>query len=252
MSVLGMIHRSTKWLAWWEAGWGWFYPNWCHLCDSERATRNHGYVCDRCRGQVRGIVPPFCQCCGLPFEGTFTDAFTCANCKDSAFEFEFARASVVGGNVVLNALHQYKYNRSLWIEPCLSRWLIDHAVPVLSKQGWTCIVPVPLHPVREREREFNQATRLARHLGTALGIPVKTRLIVRSMPTPSQTKLNRVERAANMRSAFMPKPNATASGESVIVLDDIFTTGATTNAVARVLKQLGAARICIWTLARAV
>ncbi len=247
-----IVNPSENWQSWREAAWGWFYPNWCHLCDSERAIRAHGYVGDRCRGQVKQIVPPFCQCCGLPFEGTMTNAFTCTHCQEAPFDFEFARASVIGGEMVLNALHRYKYHRALWLEPCLSRWLLDAALAPLIGQGWTCIVPVPLHPVREREREFNQATRLARHLGKALGIPVRDGWVIRVIPTPSQTRLNRVERANNMRDAFIAKPSASASGESVIILDDIFTTGATTNAVARVLKQLGAARVCIWTLARAV
>ena len=154
--------------------------------------------------------------------------------------------------MVLNALHRYKYHRSLWLEPCLARWLLDTALPALKGQGWTGIVPVPLHPVREREREFNQATRLAGHLGRALSIPVRDRWVIRAMPTPSQTRLNRVERKENMRDAFKAKPNASAAGESTIILDDIFTTGATTNAVARVLNKLGASRICVWTLARAI
>jgi ComF family protein len=159
---------------------------------------------------------------------------------------------VIANETVRLALHQYKYHRALWMEPCLTQWLVSGAVPALTNQGWTCIVPVPLHSVRYREREFNQASRLAHRLGAALGIPVQENWIVRTAPTPTQTRLNRRERAVNVQGAFGAVKNASARNQSVIIVDDILTTGATTNAVAQVVRELGADRICVWTLARAV
>ncbi len=243
------LPRCTDWR---EAGWGWLYPNWCHLCDAERAGAEHGYVGEHCRAGVNYVEPPYCQKCGLPFQGALSTPFECSNCREESFDFEFARGSVIAGETVRQALHQYKYHRALWIEPCLSHWLVSAASPVLANQGWTGIVPVPLHPVRHREREFNQATRLARCLGTALGLPVWEDWIIRREPTPSQTRLNRRERAVNVRGAFAATRNASATNQSVIIVDDILTTGATTHAVAQVLMKLGAGRVCVWTLARAV
>jgi len=242
----------APWKIWREASWGWFYPNWCHLCDAERAAAENGYVGDRCRSRVRFIEPPYCQRCGLPFQGALSTPFECENCRGESFEFEFARASVIANETVRLALHQYKYHRALWMEPCLTQWLVSGAVPALTNQGWTCIVPVPLHSVRYREREFNQASRLAHRLGAALGIPVQENWIVRTAPTPTQTRLNRRERAVNVQGAFGAVKNASARNQSVIIVDDILTTGATTNAVAQVVRELGADRICVWTLARAV
>ena len=243
---------QVPWKVWREAGWGWLYPNWCHLCDEERAQADNGYIGDRCRSRVKFVEPPFCQRCGLPFQGALSTPFECDNCRGESFGFEFARASVIANETVRLALHQYKYHRALWMEPCLNQWLISCAVPALAHQGWTSIVPVPLHPVRYREREFNQATRLARCLGTALGIPVRDDWMVRTTPTPTQTRLNRRERAVNVRGAFGAVKNASAKNQSVIIVDDILTTGATTNAVADVIQRLGANRICVWTLARAI
>jgi predicted amidophosphoribosyltransferase len=108
-----------------------------------------------------------------------------------------------------------------------------------------------LHPVKEREREFNQAEVLGRPMARALGVPMECRLVVRSAPTVTQTRLSREERAENMRDAFRPHPSASIIRGDWIVVDDIFTTGATSGAVARVLKELGARKVVVWSLARA-
>ena len=94
------------------------------------------------------------------------------------------------------------------------------------------------------------AERLARRLGQATGITVNTRLLRRILPTRTQTRLSREERAENVRRAFTPVPGADCTGKRVVVFDDVLTTGATTNACARALRACGAAEVCVWTLAR--
>jgi ComF family protein len=107
-----------------------------------------------------------------------------------------------------------------------------------------------LHPVKEREREFNQAERLAGRLSRAAGMPVNNRLLRRVQPTRTQTLLSRAERLANVRHAFAPWNGERLTGQRIVLLDDVFTTGATTNACARVLKAAGAGAVCVWTVAR--
>jgi ComF family protein len=111
-------------------------------------------------------------------------------------------------------------------------------------------VPVPLHPVKQREREFNQAGRLATHLSKAAEIPLNNNLLHRVMPTATQTLLTREQRAANMRGAFASDGDAGLDGERIVLVDDVFTTGATTDACAKVLKTAGAGEVCVWTVAR--
>ncbi len=111
---------------------------------------------------------------------------------------------------------------------------------------------MPLHPTKKREREFNQAERLARRLSAATGIPVHTGLLRRVLPTRTQTLLTREQRAANMRHAFAPRGQPRLRGRRIVLLDDVFTTGATTSACARVLRRAGAAEVCVWTVARGV
>ena len=235
---------------WLEALLGFAYPNVCQLCRAQRATPEEGYVCARCWQGVRFIKRPFCDRCGLPFEGEITTRFECANCRQMDLHFRFARSAVVAAGTVLEVIHRYKYQRALWFEPFLADLLARAARPELTREDWDMIVPVPLHPLKQREREFNQAGRLAAHLSTALAIPVNTKALRRVEPTRTQTKLSRGERAANVRKAFSARRGGRLAGARVILLDDVLTTGATTSACARVLRQAGAVDVCVWTVAR--
>jgi len=164
--------------------------------------------------------------------------------------FSRARSAVAAQGMVLDLIHQYKYHRALWLEPFLARLLVDQAAPLLRKEWWDMIVPVPLHPSKQVQREFNQAQRLGRHLSRAIGLPLQARLLQRIKDTRTQTHLNRSERQSNMRQSFVCRRTQAVQGQRCIVFDDVFTTGATTNACARALQEAGAREICIWTLAR--
>ncbi|MBN8248668.1 MAG: ComF family protein [Verrucomicrobia bacterium] len=237
---------------WMEDLLGLAYPNRCQICGEEAASAWEGYVGLRCRRAVRPIRPPYCARCGLPFPSGITQEFTCANCADLGLAFESARAAAVATGVTLEVIHRFKYGRALWFEPFLSDLLLTAAVPALEGGGWTHVVPVPLHAARERHREFNQAGRLARPLAGALGLTFEPGLVRRVAPTLTQTHLSRTERSRNVIRAFRPAGNRRLSGASVVVVDDVLTTGATASAVARVLRRLGARRVCVWSVARAI
>ena len=149
-------------------------------------------------------------------------------------------------------IHRYKYSRALWFEPFLADLLIRAAAAELTSTKWDAIVPVPLHPTKERDREFNQAQRLASCLSRATGIRLNDDWLRRVEPTRTQTLLTRAERAANVRRAFVAQPGLRLNGERIVLIDDVFTTGATTSACARVLKAAGAGDVCVWTVARGI
>lgn len=179
-----------------------------------------------------------------------TTPFECANCREMQLHFRFARSAVAAQGVVLEVIHRYKYQRALWFEPFLVDLLIREAAPELRREKWDFLVPVPLYPTKEREREFNQAERLACRLGAATGLPVTTRLLKRVLPTRTQTLLTRQERSTNMRNAFATRKNARLEGKRLVLVDDVFTTGATTSACAKKLLTAGAKEVCVWTVAR--
>lgn len=228
------------------------FPERCQLCHHQHASPESGFVCTDCRAGLVPIVPPACDRCGLPFSGALTQAFVCPNCQDLSPAYTRARAPVHARGVIREAIHLYKYHRALWLEPFFADILRNAALPDLELQTWSGIVPVPLHPVRRREREFNQAERLAHLLAKPLGIPVHTDLVLRLNPTQTQTNLSRRERIQNVRAAFGPARNLELPGTRWIVVDDVLTTGSTTDAVARVLREAGAEEVVVWTLARGV
>jgi ComF family protein len=234
-----------------NAALGFFYPEVCQICGAARAAAADGYVCPRCWQRVRFITAPFCGRCGLPYEGDITTSFECSNCREMELHFRTARSVVAARDVVLEVIHRYKYQRALWFEPFLADLLIRGAVPELSREEWNMIVPVPLHPAREREREFNQAERLAKCLGMAARIPVNKHILQRVESTRSQTLLTRQQRAANVRHAFaVSQGRSGLEGARVVLVDDVLTTGATTSACAKALLSAGAGDVCVWTVAR--
>jgi competence protein ComFC len=255
--VIQLTAATTSWASplrgWLEAALGFFYPNVCQICRDQPAGVPEGYVCRRCAaapGGVRRIVEPFCDRCGLPYDGEITTRFICSNCRDLTLHFRYARAAVAAQGLVLDVIHRYKYSRALWFEPFLAALLIEQAAPALAPEAWDVIVPIPLHPLKQREREFNQAERLARRLGAATGIRIDTRLLKRTVATRTQTVLSREERATNVARAFRFSGRAKLNGARVVLFDDVLTTGATTSACAKILRANGAADVCVWTVAR--
>jgi competence protein ComFC len=188
----------------------------------------------------------------MRFAGNLSSAttFVCTNCNDLELHFSSARSAVVAKSVVLEAIHRFKYSRALWFENFLAGLLIREAAPILARETWDYIVPVPLHPVKLREREFNQAALLANHLARATKIQLAETILRRVNPTATQTLLTRDERAANMKNAFIVRQGARLAGKRIVLLDDVFTTGATTNACAQALQVAGAVEVCVWTVAR--
>ena len=235
---------------WLNVGLGFLYPEICQLCGEQPATAREGFVCRHCWTQVRFIRPPFCKRCGLPYPGDLTAPFECTNCREMELHFTSARSAVVASGIVRETIHRFKYQRALWFEPFLADLLIREAKPALREQHWDFIVPVPLHPVKHREREFNQAEQLASHLSAATKIPLNKKLLRRIIPTATQTLLTREQRATNMRGAFAADEHSSLDGEQIVLVDDVFTTGATTSACAKVLKSAGAGDVCVWTVAR--
>jgi competence protein ComFC len=236
---------------WADTALSFIYPDVCQLCRAERATRREGYVGENCRAEVRWIEAPFCERCGLPFEGEITETFECTNCREMELHFASARSAVTARGKVLDAIHHYKYDGHLWFEDFLAELFVQSARPWFLQHSTDALLPVPLFSVRQSERGFNQAERLARRLSAEVEVPVRNDLLKRVLPTPSQTRLSRAERADNMRRAFALKRPEKLDGRSFVLIDDVFTTGATTSACAKLLLKAGAERVAVWTVARA-
>lgn len=148
-------------------------------------------------------------------------------------------------------VHQLKYNETTIIGVELGKHLAGAMAGLWGKLPQASIVPVPLHPAKERERGYNQSVCIAKGVHTVTGLPIHPRLLRRRKNTSSQTQLNRAERLDNVHNAFELARGAVAEDASFILVDDVITTGATIEACARVLKHCGAAKVFAASLALA-
>jgi len=225
------------------------YPATCTICGKH--VRAGEYLCDGCEAKIIRIVPPFCETCSEPFEGSINTAFSCANCAHRTIHFDAAVAAYRGRTIVRDVIHEFKYNRQIHLRHLVARWLraaLDDER--LRDHRFDVIVPVPLHPARQRERGFNQASLLAELLSAHTSIPSRP-LLKRIRYTTTQTALDRSERMENLHNAFRLRKNADVRGLRVLLIDDVLTTGSTLSECARVLKRAGAKSVHAATAARA-
>ena len=227
-----------------------FYPDTCQACRRMSATPEEGFLCAQCLKDIRFVESPICEKCGEPFPGDVPTPFTCGNCVQQQYNFDTARSSTLSVSLMRDVVHQYKFMSATWFEPFLIRAFLQSAVPALRRGGWDGIVSTPLHPVKFRERGFNQSDCMALCLAGQLRIPLMNNVLSRVRFTQPQSALRREGRLVNVRGAFRVNRDVCLSGKKLILVDDVMTTGATVNACAGALKKTGALKIAVWTLAR--
>lgn len=223
------------------------YPPHCASCGASTEAGVH--LCADCAGKARTIEAPFCRMCSQPFDGAITSEFTCSNCAGRKFHFDCAAARYLSRGVVREFIHRFKYNRDFYLRHQLAAWAADALDDPRLHAPIDAFVPVPLHATRQREREFNQAEEIARLLGRRAGIPLLPALR-RIRYTTTQTRLDRHERMENLRNAFRVRHSPRVQSRHLVIVDDVFTTGATVDECARVLRLAGAASVRVVTVAR--
>lgn len=147
---------------------------------------------------------------------------------------------------------RFKYQREMYFGKNLVDWLVIAAQRWIDWREIDAIVPVPLHPRKLRQREFNQAEYLAAGLNKVVNVPMVKRNLRRVKDTSTQTKLSAEARARNMRDAFAVRDGAAFDGKRIVLLDDVFTTGATLDSCAKVLRKAGAKDVIALAVARGV
>ena len=224
------------------------FPPHCAAC--RVATEPGIHLCADCAETAERIEAPFCECCSQPFDGAITQQFTCSNCTGRELHFECAVAPYLSRGIVRNFIHAFKYEHQFHLRRPLADWLA-HTLgdPRIASRPFDALVPVPLHHIRFREREFNQAAELATLVAHRCGLPVWNAL-KRTRYTSTQTKLNRAERMENLRGAFRVRQTARVKDRHIVLVDDVFTTGSTVEECSRVLLRAGASSVRVITVAR--
>ncbi len=214
------------------------FPVACIICGLPVLERRHSSVCPACWNTLEPVPQPICPRCGAP-EAAIEDR--CIHCRTGGTVFDFARSAVLFNDTAREIVHHLKYSDRVSLANPIGMRLRQ-----TLKEGFEgrLVIPVPLHRSRERERGYNQAELIA----VTLGLPVASRLIRRRKKTPTQTGLSRSQRAHNLSAAF--ELRADVDGMTVILVDDVLTTGATMNELSRVLKRGGASRVEVLTFAR--
>jgi competence protein ComFC len=225
------------------------YPPACAICSASVAAGE--YLCAECDAKITHIVPPFCAKCSEPFAGAISSAFTCANCAHRALHFDAAVAAYRSRGIVRRVILDFKYGRQIHLRHPVARWLLAALDDDrLRGRHFNIIIPVPLHPARERQRGFNQAGLLAELLSAHVSIQARPAL-ERIRYTTTQTAFDRAERMENLHGAFRLRKNADVRDLHVLLIDDVLTTGSTLSECARVLKEAGARSVHAATAARA-
>jgi ComF family protein len=210
-------------------------------------------LCPDCWPLFDFLAPPACESCGFPFEyDPGADATVCAACLAHPPQFDRARSVLIYGENSRKLILDFKHGDRTWPAPAFGRWLARAGGEMIGEADLA--VPVPLHRSRLYARRYNQASLLALALGRETGLPAEPELLTRHRPTPSQGRLSAAARRRNVRGAFRLRRGfeELVRGSRILLIDDVFTTGATAGECARTLKRAGAAAVDVLTLARVV
>jgi ComF family protein len=218
------------------------------------------FLCPVCRSDFRPIESPLCLRCGVPFTGGQGPDHLCGSCEKEPPCFHAARSTGAYQGALRSMIHLLKYRAHAQVAQPLGQLLWGTFRQYWSPEEIDVIVPVPLHPRRLRERGFNQASLLIREwpkLASSQGLKwsrayLAADLLQRCRQTCPQTGLDRLQRISNLARAFGISGHGDVRGLSVLLIDDVLTTGATADQCARVLLSAGANAVHVLTLARAV
>jgi ComF family protein len=260
MNVLPFLQRL------WQASLRAIFPPKCLVCNTYYAWQPPAgqahfdpvshvvapYFCDACREGLTRVASPICSKCGLPFGSRQGEDHTCSECLLEERYFRKARAFGVYEGHLMEAIHRFKYGKKTSLSQPLGALVEEAFFRFWDANAVDLLLPVPLHIKRLRERGFNQAYLMIRRWAKREGVLCDGLMLSRSRWTESQTKLSGTERRKNVKGAFSVRHPEAIRGQTILLVDDVFTTGATVNECARVLMRAGAESVDVLTLARAV
>jgi ComF family protein len=223
-----------------------FLPRLCLFCGTAVGEEAEVAVCSDCEAQIKWVESPLCTCCGAVFASRDGVDRVCGDCQKDPPAFTRARAAAIYDGPAAQAVKRFKFGGKMAYLPVMQAWLQRPLCLELLADA-DLIAPVPLHPRRLRQRGFNQALLLAHAFPE---VPLGREVLVRVRHTVPQVELKPKERRDNVKGAFAVPNPVLVKDKSVLLLDDVFTTGATVNECAKVLLKAGARRVDVLTVAR--
>ncbi len=225
-------------------------------CPACGRSGNADSLCSECMALIPVARAPICSVCGTPLRGGArcddAEQRVCAGCRGIRHYFECARAPAIYEGAAREHVHDLKYRARVEIVPALSKMMALLAVSTGMANECDSAVPVPLHPDKLARRGFNQSELLARYVAALLGIPMIPGALSRHASTGTQTFLDRKHRRDNVLRAFACDEPARVAGCTVLLIDDVITSGATADGCARALLRSGASRVRVLAFAVSV
>jgi ComF family protein len=218
------------------------------------------FLCAKCANTFLTVESPLCPACGIVFKSRVGEDHLCGECLSTPKSYGMARSAGVYDKVLMDAIHCLKYNGKIQLARPLGVLLFIIFCRYWNENRPNLIIPVPLHNKKIRRRGFNPSSLLVREwaaITRALedghsGIPVSEDILLRTRWTKSQTGLGRKERSKNIKNAFSVNETSRINGKKILLIDDVYTTGATAKECAKVLLNAGASHVDVLTLARAM
>ena len=219
------------------------YPKRCALCDRV-ISRGEYPVCLKCRKEIRPIEEPRCMHCSKPLSSDGEEL--CPDCKRHKFSYDCGFAAFLYRGKMKNSLMRFKYGGRQEYREFYGEMLNLFAAEKVRRWSPEVLIPVPVHPGKLRQRGYNQAEVLARKLGEVWDIPLDSQCMKRIKKTRAQKDLDDKERRKNLRHAFSVVGDV--DYRSVLIVDDIYTTGSTVDALAKLLKEKGVEEVYFVTV----
>jgi ComF family protein len=225
----------------------------CRTCERPLADDPVPFFCRTCWNYILPLEGAACPRCARPFVSPLASVYSpthlCGDCRTRKPAFTRAWSCYPYASPLREAISLLKYERKYGLADSLCRLLTAALPPVLEVD---LVMPVPLHPARLREREFNQSLLLAESVARRLRIPLSYTNLIRTRNNPAQTSLPRSIRLTNLRRTFHVRRPEAVRARRVLLVDDVFTTGTTLNECAKMLRKAGTGDVYVLTLARAV
>jgi len=215
----------------------------CFICGCD-IFDNPYFICENCRKELPYMQDNICLHCGIPL---VSDGYYCKRCKGRKFWYERALSPFCYKNHISKLVVDLKYNNKKFNAKCLAKFMADCYIK--NKFVVDFIVPVPTCEKRLKERGYNQTLLISEELSKLIKVEVKSDTLKRIKETPSQTDLDYSERQINLKDAFKVYKVNKIKNKSILIIDDVFTTGATINECARTLKLAGAKNVYALTFA---
>jgi ComF family protein len=226
------------------------YPGCCHLCGVLLAP-DVAFFCASCRAALSTDPLPSCPHCAGTVGPYVSTAEGCIRCRKESFAFEAALRLGTYDGVLRDAVIRLKHHTGEGLAELLGELWVSRDAHRFRSLGVDAVVPVPLHWWRRWRRGYNQSAALARSIAAHLQIPCFPSRLRRLRNTPDQTLQSPAGRRANVRGAFRARRRSQFKGSTVLLVDDVMTTGATAHEAARALRLAGASRVVVAALARA-